>query len=106
MTRLAGILDPEGWISILKTNNRIGVILQLGVGNTNPLLIQWLKETFGGNTYARNPQVKGRKPCFVWRVYGAAASGILLRARNFLILKRSQADLALVFQSKMHSKSW
>ena len=103
--RLATVIDTEGWITIQKTNNKIGLVLQLGVGNTNPNLTDWLKSTFGGSIYHRKSQSEYRKSCYTWRIYSNTASQLLIEILPYLLIKKEQAELAIQFQSNMHGKS-
>jgi hypothetical protein len=105
--RIATILDCEGWISIEKLGNSrgIGMVLTLGVGNTNYKLTDWLKESFGGSVYKTNrPNIK-HKDYYTWRIHSNKAKDILQRALPYMLLKEEQARLAIHFQEAVHSKN-
>lgn len=105
--RIATVLDCEGWITISKvTNSRgIGLVLTLGVGNTNYRLTDWLKETFGGSVYKTKRESSKHKDYYTWRINSEKAKDILKRALPYMLLKVEQAELAIHFQETVHSKN-
>ena len=104
---MAAIMDCEGWITIQKVKNvrGVGLCLTLGVGNTNPVLTQTLKDGFGGSVYETKRAPIQHKNYFTWRVFGNRALEILKYIEPFMILKQSQAKLAIKFQETMHDKN-
>lgn len=99
--RIATIIDCEGWISLEKINNSgVGVVLTLGVGNTNHVLTDWLKEIYGGSVYKRHYDGNA-KDSYVWKVNSRKAKEILEAALPYMLLKTEQAKLAIHFQNNM-----
>jgi hypothetical protein len=105
--RIATILDCEGWITLQKVSGSggVGLVLTLGVGNTNHKLTDWLKTTYGGSVYkTERPHIE-HKDYYTWRINGTKAKNILISAVPHLLLKDEQAKLAIHFQETMHSKN-
>jgi hypothetical protein len=111
---LAGIVDGEGHITIArhktdkywKSDGTIGlrkktnVMYQnvLGVRNTDLRLMDWLKETFGGNYYKDNRKTRPEKwkISYCWHsTSNEKTELILLGILPYLILKREQAKIVL-----------
>jgi len=105
--RMATIIDCEGWISIEKIKNSrgIGLCLVIGVGNTNPILTDWLKNTFGGSVYKTVRPNHKHKDYSTWRIFGGKAAAILQECAPHMLLKPAQAELASKFQARMHGKN-
>lgn len=110
---LAGLIDGEGTISILKTVNGKGCenfIASVEVSNTDIRMIRWMKEKFGGNVILSN---KKRSREGKWRplyriVYrGHNVEKILNLVVPYLQLKSRNAELALELRSRMwmHGKN-
>ena len=103
---LAGILDGEGCISILKMRMKrpYGVYwhyaLQLRIGNTYLPLLEWICERVGGKIYAQTYVTNwrgNRKQAYHWHMQGRQAANFLALVRPYLIVKSEQADLAMEF---------
>jgi hypothetical protein len=104
---LASVLDCEGWITLQKMSNSrgVGLVLTLGVGNTNYVLTDWLKATFGGSVYRTVRSKTAHKDYSTWRIHGNKALELLKLAYPYMKLKRAQAETAIEFQTTMHSKN-
>ena len=105
--RVAAILDCVGWITLQKVSGSrgVGLVLTLGVGNTNHKLTDWLKATYGGSVYKTIRESDSHKDYYTWRINGTKAKDILTGALPYLIMKAEQAKLAIHFQDTMHSKN-
>jgi hypothetical protein len=100
---LAGIIDGEGYIGIDSCYKRKGRQsthqLRVGVVNTSPELIMWLKETFGGSWSKREkPMSEKHSQCYQWRAEAKIAENILRLVVPFLIIKCEQVRVALMFR--------
>jgi len=119
--RLAAYVDGEGSILIARTAVKTGTkrpqyTLELVVANTNPLLIQWLCDTFGGIPYFSPPLggscksrmygVKATKRCMSWKHFEGRAASLIEKILPYLIIKQEQAKVALAYREvrKMGSK--
>lgn len=113
---LAGIIDGEGTIAILKRRKetRKTIVmrsdsyqLQVFVTNTNEDLMVWLLNTFGGSKShhkgdKRNPN---SKRWFVWYVSGYNAIKILRKIEPYLIIKHKNAEVAFEFYERCIKRS-
>jgi len=114
---LAGILDGEGSISILKAmearrNWRPRYSLRLSVDNTSAILIDWLQKNFDGHIHKRksrrdsreNVNVANHQKAFFWYCGGNKASDILSLCLPYLMVKKEVAKIALKFQRTFKGK--
>ena len=69
----------------------------LTVVNTNPILIDWLKQGFGGYTGTYQYGNPDWKLSYVWRLTGVKAIELVKSVRPFLKLKAPHADQLLAF---------
>ncbi len=106
--RLAAYIDAEGtiWISIYRWKNPknlrtyTGFRMEITVANTDPRLILWIRETFGG--WLSVERQKGvRRPCFKWRIAAIKASTILKNCLPYFLIKDKEARIAIAFQQTM-----
>jgi|SRR5215471_18647926 len=100
--RLATWIDAEGCVQIswiAKAGRPRGYhALFVDVGNIDVRVMVWLKETFGG--YSNPSKSKSSKrQMFYWRVSTQMAGEILVRCLPYMIVKREQAEVALLFRA-------
>ena len=76
--------------------------LRLQVGNTDPLLMQWIHRHFGGSLNLE--QRKQAKHQSVWRWVAASADldVLLPRLIPYLITKKRQAELTIAYRATMN----
>jgi hypothetical protein len=109
---IAGIFDGEGSI-VIGVRKPDGIkhqspshFLQVGITNTNRLLIEWLLATCGGhisdNSHAKSRA--GQLPCWAWRVIGWDALQFLEKILPYLRIKTEQAIFAIQFQRKTQGR--
>lgn len=100
----AGIIDGEGCIQLAKCGDlRPGYIrLIVAVKMTDKMVPEALLQAFGGKIYLDRSKKKGHRLTYSWRITGKEAANFLQHTLNFLITKRKQAELALIFQSKIN----
>ena|SRR5208337_2778964 len=104
--RLAAFIDGEGCIGISNSPKRGYMTVRqhsmnVTVTNTNLRLFDWLIDTFGGSFCAANRNdEKNRitKPCYRWLINETQCEEILRRCLKFFILKREQAEIALMYR--------
>lgn len=98
---MAGIIDGEGSICLLKGKSRWGTYVQprVNVYNNSVALMQWIVEVFGG-TFTK---VKRRQPKwvegYVWTMNSSDTRFYMDVLRPFLIIKRRNAELVVEFYS-------
>jgi hypothetical protein len=100
--RLAAYIDGEGCIDIHLSNPKKhtrptpNLYLRVAVVNTDPRLLAWCVENFGGSVSCR--ALKGKyKPLFRWDTGSRMAASIIKNCYPFLIIKREQAEIAMAF---------
>ena len=98
----AGIIDGEGSIGMDKHRHWSTFTPRVSVGNTDPTLIDWLLDTFGGKVEIAQ-QNKRWKISFRWELNGYASVPFIKEIRPYLKLKGRQADLILAFWN-IHEK--
>lgn len=98
----AGIMDGEGYIGITvlekdKRRKQTSPCFQLvvSVGMTDPQVVNWLSDTFGGNAYSYPPRKSNTRGVFHWRLAGKNAAGFCSLIRGSLKIKQKQADVAI-----------
>jgi len=98
--RLAAYIDGEGCIKLMtRYPAQSGHYLRIYVTNTDPRLIVWLKQTFGGKLQKEDRRGQGHKIIYRWFVTGREAEAILTACMPYFIFKKDQAELGLAYQS-------
>lgn len=99
--RLAMAIDCEGSINITARHLPKGRTpvhdLTISVVNTDPRLPLWCYDTFGGYTNIRYGS-GNRKAIFRWTITTKGAESILRGCLPYFMLKREQAEIALVLR--------
>jgi hypothetical protein len=105
--RMAMAIDTEGTIDIHNYRDpthpgreylcdRMGVL----VANTDPRLPMWCKENFGGSVIVCKYKAKAHhRILFKWTIYANKAMFVLQTCLPFMLLKKDQAELAILWQS-------
>jgi hypothetical protein len=100
--RLAAYIDGEGCISMSVSRKKEWkhdtISVFLSVHNTDPRLITWCLERWGGRVYKTEQSNKKWSDSYGWRVTCQQARAILESCLPFFILKREQAELAIALQ--------
>lgn len=101
---LAGIVDGEGTITSMNHVSRAtgnpSMHLRMSVANTDPGLMQWLYETFGGTVNAPRPTRSPRhKPVQLWYVNAGSAVALCQRLLPYLKIKRRHAEILIALFS-------
>lgn len=90
---LAGFIDGEGCICMLKSGQKIRVVLTATNKDVRPLVL--LRETFGGTIYWRDRETAHEVA--QWVISGHPAAEALMALHPHLIVKREQCELGLSF---------
>ena len=109
---IAGIVDGEGCITAttISSNSKHDPtrrchVLSLAISNTNEALVNWLLESIPGTRVRVTEKTKGRKIGYVIKMSGQNATSLLVSLLPYLVAKREQAKLAIVFGSTIgHSR--
>lgn len=96
---VAGFIDGEGSIGIIKTYGRHGqsptYLIRLEVSNTNREIITFLRDLFGGGLQPDKKRNPAWKDSYKWVVAAKQAKDIIEQITPYLRLKKQQAELAL-----------
>lgn len=99
---LAGFVDGEGTIGMRRVKlarNRGGYSYEpyVSVGNTDPTIVTWLGEIFGGTVRTRKQQARGNRKLLIyqWEVKSRTAVAVCRVLAPFLRMKGKQADLLI-----------
>ena len=102
---LAGIMDGEGTFGIYRSKDGRNHHLRCYVVNTDPKLITWLYDTFGGLVYSRkskkNPHWKLK---YEWVLCKGETVDLVELLLPYLIIKRDQAELAIKFRTSFNNQ--
>jgi hypothetical protein len=104
---LAGIIDGEGWIGVNVVEGRgrhaghpPQHTIRVAVGNRDRGLIEWIAEHFGGNITRRKCYDDKWGEQWGWAVQSRRASSVLKEVLPYLVVKRTQAELAIQLQAR------
>ena len=103
---LAGIIDGEGCIRIdmmkdVRNRRTLRHILSIWMGNTDPRIVSWCYEVFGGSIHYRPSRNPKHKPAWVWEAHYIQCEEILKRCLTYFKLKREQAEVGLAFRETL-----
>lgn len=94
----AGIVDGEGSIVISKNNVSSGQLyMRILVVNTYKPLLELLKSIYGGSISQKKRYGETDKDCGAWQVSCKKAERFLVDIYPYLIVKKSQAEVAFRF---------
>ena len=100
---MAGMVDGEGCITLHKNGKYFSV--RLTVTNTDFNIITWCKENFDGCYYINHRKRKDiHKPAYHWSVENRMAEKVLKLIYPYLIIKKSQAKIALKFRKLVNNR--
>ncbi len=105
--RLAAFIDGEGMIDIhthrqfRKHLNRVHEThyVRIVVTNTDPRLARWCQGAFGGSIVLERHKNPKHRAALKWYTSSNRAIGIINGCMPHFLLKREQAEVALLFQA-------
>lgn len=97
---LAGIVDGEGCFAMHKRGHHYGT--QIEVGNTDLLLMDWLKSHFGGTVSHEPRSNKKHQDIWRWRTTTDTLEVILQSLIPYLIVKKRQAQIMLAYRATVN----
>ena len=100
----AGLLDGEGCVHIKQTNQGKSYVLMITIANTNFELMQFLVRIYGGAFQKKKLYSQHHKVAYNWSVQSKKAMEILTDSLPYLIVKRQQAELGILFQTQLEHK--
>ena len=106
MAYVAGFIDGEGNIGVSYFKSTGTYYLHITVPQTHRKPLEVLLETFGGNIWNRPiPKNPKHKQQWYWRVTRKLAASVLNELLPYLVLKKEQAELGIVFQARIGQPS-
>lgn len=99
ITYIAGLLDGEGSIGIMKHNRETPspqYFLRVVICNTNKKVLELVQQTLGVGSITVNN--RRRRALYTWTATSGKAMFILERLLPYLIIKKEQAQLGIDFQ--------
>ena len=100
--RLSAFIDGEGSIAIDKQIRADCITPHYGlvivIANTDPRLVLWGRERFGGKIYARSIRSAKHRMAYAWHLSSSQAEFVIRGCLPYMLLKREQAELALAFR--------
>lgn len=103
LTYAAAALDCEGSISLSRSIDKRGwhhCDVVVSIANTNVILVEFLKSTFGGRIHSESPKGLAKRLIYRWKISSLQAAGFLKLVLPYMKLKVAQADLAITYQSE------
>lgn len=101
---IAGFFDGEGSVTIHENcrpsprGHAPNHTLQVSIGNTDPRVIKWIHETYGGTYAVRARTVSNHRVCGQWIARANIALKFLEDIRPHLRMKGDRADIGICFQ--------
>jgi len=92
---LAGIIDGEGTVSLLRKRSSETPSPNVSIANSNLPLLKWVKKNFGGCISTKRKYQPHHRQAYAWCLTHDKALRLLFEIKEFLIIKRPQADLIL-----------
>ena len=92
---VAGIVDGEGTVTLMKHHKNETPIPHVSVANNNLKLLQWIKHRCGGLIASKKKYKPQHNDSFVWSVRQDRALRFLEEIAKYLIVKKPQAVLIL-----------
>lgn len=90
---LAGIVDGEGTITLMKHHRNETHIPFVGIANNNLVLLEWIKSIVGGNICAKKKRLPHHNNSYVLNIRQDRALRFINDIKKYLIVKRAQAEL-------------
>jgi hypothetical protein len=94
----AGIIDGEGYISLLPVWHSRGYIACVKVSSVDPYMTVFMHDNYGGNLGKPRIHKPPQRPSRQWALRNNARVGIFLRKiYPYLRVKKAQADIVLEY---------
>jgi len=90
---VAGIVDGEGTVTLMQHHKNETPTPCVSVANNNLELLKWLRLRFGGTIVSKKKRLPYHNDSYAWSVRQDRAIRFLDGIKQYLIVKRSQADL-------------
>jgi len=90
---LAGIVDGEGTVTLMKHHKNETPAPHVSVANNNLYLLKWIKSIVGGNICRKKKRLPHHKDSYAWNVRQDRALCFLNEIKQYLKIKKQQAEL-------------
>lgn len=90
---LAGIVDGEGTVTLMRHHKNETPIPCVSVANNNLELLQWIKNRVGGCISSKRVYSPHHKKSYAWVAKQDRALRILDEIKQYLLVKKPQTDL-------------
>ena len=90
---IAGIVDGEGTVTLMKHHKNETHIPFVGIANNNLKLLKWIKSIVGGNICSKKKRLPHHNDSYVLNIRQDRALRFLNEIKEYLIVKRQQAEL-------------
>ena len=92
---LAGIVDGEGTVTLTKHHKNETPTPSVSVANNNLVLLWWIKTLVGGTIVLKKKRQLHHNDSYAWTLRSDRAIQLLKEIRQYLIVKKPQADLII-----------
>ncbi|MFC1510767.1 LAGLIDADG family homing endonuclease [Candidatus Margulisiibacteriota bacterium] len=92
---LAGIIDGEGTVTLARHHKNQTPSPHITVANSSLPLLKWIKKKFGGCICRKKTYKAHHRQTYVWGVSYDNALRLLEKIKDYLIIKKPQANLIL-----------
>jgi hypothetical protein len=90
---IAGIVDGEGTVTLMKHHKNETPLPFVAIANNNLDLLKWIKSLVGGNICTKKKRLPHHNDSYVLNIRQDRAMRLLNEIKEFLIVKKQQADL-------------
>ncbi len=90
---IAGIIDGEGSIGLWRHRKNETATPNVSVANNSLELLQWIKFRVGGTIISKKKRKTHHNYSYAWSVRQDRAIRLLNEIKEFLIIKKKQAEL-------------
>ena len=90
---IAGIIDGEGTVTLMKHHKNETPIPFVGIANNNYELLKWIKVLAGGNICAKKKRLPHHNDSYALNIRHDRALRFLNEIKKYLIIKKPQAEL-------------
>jgi len=90
---LAGIVDGEGTVTLMKHHKNETPVPFVSIANNNLELLKWTKFLVGGNICSKKKRLLHHSDSYVLNIRQDRALRFLNEIKEYLIIKKQQAEL-------------
>lgn len=92
----AALIDGEGTVGVYSFTRKgrgLQFSTRLAVINTHRGIIEWMKDSFGGNIVEKTKTAENSKQCWEWQVHGEEADRLARFIKPYVKMKREQLEI-------------